>query len=297
MVMKKFMLRLIVLLGSLSLLPACLGPKTPQEVTKAFWVAVIENNAKDAVSYSTLTDTQYYDGFSTEWRGYQPSLGKVVIEGEMASVVTTLESPPNSGADNRKFVTYLVQRNDAWLVDYNRTSDSVHGGALGALFGTLSRMGNDLSAQMQSSADDFKADMERMSKELEEMSSSLSQQASESIERYAQELRESIRAMIDSINRALEENDDLSPKDRRTLKEVAADLDNYNEDLADPTAASVAEGSKNLGRAQQRLQSIDGASTDAYKQEWNDLAEGFDEALRKLLKELSVSSESKGERL
>lgn len=290
--MKKFMLRLIVLLGALALLPACIGPKTPQEVTQAFWEAVIDNNAKDAVTYSTLTDTKYYDGFSREWRGYQISMEKVVIEGNKASVDTLLESPPNSGADNHKIVTYLVQRNDEWLVDYTRTSESVHGGALGALFGSLSRMGDDLSHQLQSSADNFKSDMERMSKELEEMSSSLSQQASESIERYAEELNKSINEMVESINRALEENKDLTPKDRRTLKEVAADLDTSSQQLANPSAESVAEGSKTLGRAQQQLQSIDGGSSDPYKQQWNELAERFDKGLREMLDELSRSMES-----
>jgi DNA anti-recombination protein RmuC len=135
--------------------------------------------------------------------------------------------------------------------------------------------------------------MERMSRELEEMSDSFGQEASENIEKYAEKLRRDIEEMEESINRALEDEDNnLTDKDRRILKEVSASIDKNSESLSEPTAESIAESSKSIGKAQQRLQSVNNALGDEYKRQWRDLSEKFEEDMRKMLGELSASAEA-----
>ena len=290
--MKRIVLRLIVLTCFVLLLSACFGPKTPQDVTQNFWNAALNNNAKDAVKYSTLTDTKYYDSFLKDWNGYQSSFGKVTIEEKVASVVSEFSGPANSGQDNRSFTTYLVLRNKEWKVDYDRTKNSIHGGALGDLFSKLGHLGDDLSSQIISSADSFKLEMDRMGKELEQMSDSFGQQASKSIEKYAEQLRNSIKELEDSINRALkEENNNLSDEDRRVLREIAADLDQDSESLSEPSVEAVARGSKKVGEKQKQLEMIGNDSLDEYKKEWRELSKQFEEAMRMMMNELSSLTE------
>jgi len=286
--MKRFIFRLIVLACSALIVSACFGPKTPQDVTKTFWQAVLNNDTGDAVKYSTLTDASYYDGFSREWKGFVPSFGKITIEENQASVASEFAAPANSGLKDRRFTTYLVLRNNEWKVDYDRTKTAIHGGALGALFGKLGQLGDDLTQQLHSSADSFNREMERMARELEQMSDSFGTQASKSMEEFAGELRRSIDELEASINRALEEEDNnLSDKDRRVLQSIAADLEQDSQNLADPSAEAISESSKNLGRAQQQLVTIDGDALDKYKSEWQELASEFEKSMQKMLDELS----------
>lgn len=289
--MKNSMIRLLVLTGMAVMLSACFGPKTPQEVTQAFWGAVINNDIKDAVEYSTLADPRNYDGFSRDWSGFQPSWGKVIIEGNEASVVSEFASPANSGMDDRNFITYLVRRNDKWEVDYDRTSVEVHGGALVNLFGKLSQLGDDFSKQLQASANDFNAEMERMSRELEEISKEFGQQASESLERHAEELRESLKELEESINRALKDNNnDLSAQDRRLLIEASAEIDESRDSLNEPTPESIAKSSKSIGDAQRKLGATESDVLNKYKQQWQELSQQFEETLQKALDDFSASA-------
>lgn len=291
--MNNYKLRLVILICFVLPLSACFGPKTPQDVTKSFWDAVLESNAKDAVEYSTLADTKNYDSFSTDWDGYQPSFGKVIIEEKEASIATEFSSPANSGKKNRSFTTYLVLRNEEWKVDYDRTKESIHGGALGDIIGRLSHLGEDISSQVKSSADSFKHEMDRMGKELEQMSDSLGQQASKSIEIYAEQLRKSIKELEESINRALdEENNSLSDDDKRVLEEIAAGLDKDSESLSDPDIEAVTAGSKNVGDTRKQLETIDNDSLGEYKKEWRELSKQFEDAMHKLMAELSSLDEA-----
>lgn len=290
--MMKTLIRLAALTCLTLILPACFAPKTPQEVTQSFWEAVTRDDTGDIVEYSTLTDPSHYDGFGKEWGGYHPSWGKVIIEGDRASIDCEFAGPANSGMKNRVFTTYLVRRNDLWLVDYDRTGEALRGGALGSLISSLSRLGDDLTKQFHSTADEFNARMEEMGRELEQLSSEFSQQAEESIERSAEELRKSIQELEDSINRALrEKGDSLSDKDRRVLQEVSADLDRQREGLSEPTAESIASSSKGIGSAQSRLDELENDSLSTYREQWQELTEQFEKDMREMLEELSASSQ------
>lgn len=288
--MNRYPLRYLGLLLTALLLSACMGPKTPQEVTEAFWEAVINDDAADVVEYSTLNDAKSYDRFSKDWTGFQPTWGKLVIDGKKASIDAKFKSTADANMDDRAFTTYLVQRNDTWLVDYERTASEVNGGLFGALFGSLGRMSDDLSRQLESSANDFNDEMERMGKELEAMSDSFSQQAEQEIEKYSKELQKRIEELEESINRALEDkNNNLSDEDREVLKEVSADLNDDRESLDDPSLHSVSQSGLSVGQAQLRLQQISNDVPAEYHEQWQALGEQFEKDMAKMLEALSSS--------
>lgn len=272
------------------LLSGCFGPKTPQEVAKAFWLAVVHNNADVAAKYSTLNKPEEFDGFSMKWDGYQPSWGKVIIDGDQASIVTEFTGPDGSETNHRKCTTYLVRQNDVWKVDYKMTGNDLHGGALGVLFGKLSQLGNDLSKQINSSVAELNVEMDRLSRKLEDMADSFSQQAAKIIDQHAQELQNILQELEESINRALkDDNNHLSDQDRQMMIEVSSDLDASGKRLANPSTATITNSGKTMGMAQQRLGSIDGGLSDDYKKRWHELGKQFEENVRKMLDELTAS--------
>lgn len=290
--MKKSLLRLFIPSFAALLLSACLGPQTPLDVSKAFWQAVIHDAPEKAVEYSTLTSTKSYDGFGKDWSGYQPTWGRIVIDGDKASVDVTFSRPGKAEAPQQAITTYLVRRNQVWLVDYAHTAESVHGGVLGSLFSTLNQVGNDVSKQLQASANAFSAEMARLGKELEAQSNALNQQATESLQQYAEQLRKSIKALQESIDRALRDHDkQLTDRDKQALHEVSADLDKDNEKLAEPTAKSIADSGRDIGAARVKLNAVDGDALSEYKKQWRELSEQFEEDVQTILDDLSAQTE------
>ena len=270
-------------------LSACSSPATPQEVVQDFWEAVITNNPDKVVKYSTLARIGDYDQFSREWSGYQPDWGEIRINGNRASVVSEFSSPANSGKGNRKFRTFLVQRNEVWLVDYDKTADDMRENAFGSLLGTLDKLGEDLSKQLELSSEELNSEMEKLSAKLKALSEDITQEAKESIERFAIELQQSIRELEESINRGLDDRR-LSPKDKRLLQEISADLSENDNRLSQPTVESIVASSNNISEAQAKLASIEGEASAEFQREWMDLTAEMETILNEFHREFSKSN-------
>jgi len=286
-------LRSVLAASLILLLSACFNPNTPQTVSQAFWEAVVKNDAVHVVNTSTLTEARYYDGFSMDWKGYQPSFGKVIIDEKTASIESVMVSPPNSGQEDRHFTTYLVLAKGQWQVDYDRTRLSVQGGPLGVLADKLSQAGSELSRQLAFSADAFKMEMERLGKDLKEYSDKFGQQASTNIEQYAEQLRHGIKELEESINRALkDEENKLSNDDKSRLREIADELEREDRNLSAPDVDAVTRGGKRIGEKQQQLEAIDNDALDEYRQVWRDIGSRLETSLRQLMDEQSSQNDS-----
>lgn len=290
--MKKLYVRFTLMCLAL-LISACTGPNTPEDVTYAFWEAVVGNDADDAVKYSTLPDVGEYDGFGRDWNGFTPELGRIVIEGDEASVETRLVPGENGGERPVEFVTHLVRREETWKIDYARTASAVRGGPLAQLFGQLERLGKDLSDQFKATSDTFSAEMERLGRQLDALSDSLNAQAAESIEKYGEELRRSIEELAESARRALEEHErELSGEDRRALQEVSAELAEDSDTLASrPTLQSIADSSETVATARQQLDAIDSKAVEAYREQWHEWGDKFEADMQEMLAELAAITE------
>ncbi|HEX5515108.1 MAG TPA: hypothetical protein VFY81_11975 [Gammaproteobacteria bacterium] len=290
----KLCVRVAALLAALLLLSACSGEKTPQDVTALFWQAVIGSDANKAVEYSTLTDARAYDGFSRDWKGLQPTLGKLVIEGDEASVVTTFAGPDTQASGRPlEVVTYLVRQNDQWKVDYGRTGEALRG-PLASLFTQFNRLSKKISDQLDAAAGDLTVEMERLSEQLEQLSATVSEQTSTAIEQYGKALRRSIDELAESVERALKDQR-LTDQDKRTLRRVAKDLNEDSDNLARPTAEVIADSGKNVAAARQQLAGTESASLQPYKEQWQKWGERIEADVRRLVDELSAAR-SKGSR-
>lgn len=278
------------LLFSALLLSGCFEPKTPQDVAKVFWQAVIDNNAKDVVRYSTLSKPDAFDGLSMDWRGFKPSWGKIIIDGDHASIEIEFSGPTGAETAKRQCVTYLVRKNDVWKVDYKLTQVSLSGGAIGNFLGTLNQLGSELSKNFDSSVKQLDVELERLSRKFKEMAESFSHQASKIVEQHAEELQKIMKELEESINRALEDgNNHLSDRDKQVMKEVAADLDASSQHLSTHSAEAITKSNNNMALAKQRLDSVNSGAADEYNKHWEALFREFEDTMRTLLDELAQS--------
>ncbi len=292
--LKKRNLSYTVFLYSLLLLTGCFGPETPQEVTKAFWNSVINNNHKGVIRYSTLGNDQSYDGFTQDWSGFQPSWGRIVIDGNEATIVADFLKENGSDKNSRRVITYLIKEQHDWKVDYVRTNRHLTGGSFANLLELFDQIGEDVSNHFKSSTDTLSEDIERLSEQFMQLSNEIGEQTSRHLENYAEQLRQKLKELSDSVQRALKEQDQqLSPKDRWTMNAVIANLNNSCDQLADPGFDAIANSSQTVALASRQLASVDNGVLKNYKTKWRAWEQEFEATMQQALFDLSTLAEDR----
>ncbi|MGM0768829.1 MAG: hypothetical protein ACQEV6_12440 [Pseudomonadota bacterium] len=262
-------LKLIVWVTLAMVLAACSKPDTPQEVAAAFWQAMADNDAGDVVEYSTLTSADDFDQFQRDWADVVPSFGRVVIDNADATIVTRLPAENGGISERREVITYLVEQDGQWLVDYARTGDAVmNPSPFSGLMGQLSEIGERLTARFSSSSDDMEQRLNEMARELEAYSEAMSRRAEEAVNDYGQILREYMEQLEESVNRALEEHRRAPERDRNTLEQAANDLERSGEELAEPTLEALANASRTLADTGERLAATSAEAFERDREEW-----------------------------
>ncbi|MFL1467873.1 hypothetical protein [Marinobacter sp. HN1S83] len=262
-------LKVLVWVSAVILVAACSKPNTPQDVASAFWQAMADNDTSDVVEYSTLDGDSGFDSYERDWVDVVPSYGRVVIDGAEASIVTRLPAENASGNERREVMTYLVEQQGQWLVDYERTGEAImNPSPFSSLMGQLSEISDRITESFSSSSDDMERRMSDLARELEAYSNDVARRADEVINEYGQVLQDSMEELEESVNRALKENRQAPEGDRKTLEQAAKDLENGSAELTDPTLEALANATRTLTETGQRLANVSSESFERNRDEW-----------------------------
>lgn len=277
-------LQCLTLASLFSLLAGCFGPEKPEDAAADFWTAVITNDADAVVAHSTLQDPEAFDGFGKNWNGYQPTWGKIVLDGDTASIETRLTAKDR---ENREVTTWLVQQDETWRVDYNRTGKSARGGLLGTLINKFSELGKELGDKFNQSAEEANQKMEQLLQELEDNEDAFSNQANQALEAYSAQLQQSLHTMDQSIQQTLEEQAGrLSETDTETLQEASKELEQRLRSIDPDSIQSALENSKALAEIRGRLERIDTQALEKQQQQWQELSDSLMKEVETLLEEM-----------
>lgn len=286
--MKNIYHRVISLFLITLILTGCFKPESPQDVTQVFWEAVITQNVDDVIEYSTLLDAKSFDSFKKNWKGYQLVIGKIMIDGNQAEVETQLSRITDTDENEQRLTTYLVKQDGQWKVDYVRTAKSINGHSFSHFLGQLDELGKKLSDTLKDSSEKFNVEMQRLERELKNLAQSSGDEAKNIIKQYGRELKQNLKELADSIDRALKEHkDDLSEDDKRVLLNISIDLNNSQNNLAQPTVNTINQSNQKIRQAHQQLDKIDNKKISNYKKQWHDWQYRFEQELQSLLEELS----------
>lgn len=262
-------LKVLVWVSAVILVAACSKPNTPQDVASAFWQAMADNDTSDVVEYSTLGSDKGYDSFERDWADVVPSFGRIVIDGTEATIVTRLPAENAGGNERREVMTYLVETQGQWLVDYERTGEAImNPSPFSDLVGQISELSDRITASFSSSSDDMEQRLSDMARELEVYSNDVARRADKAVNEYGQELRDYMEELEESVNRALEENRQAPESDRKTLEQAAKDLESGSEELAEPTLEALANATHTLTETGQRLAEVSSESLERNRDEW-----------------------------
>lgn len=160
------------LLFILFALSGCESAKTPDQVTRSFWTALIDNDLATANSYVTEDSRTLLAASSHDYSNITSlETGKVIIDGEIASVETTLISEDTS-LRPRPFETALIIENELWRIDYRRTQQNMARTVFDSFFKSLQNLGekfqNQFEKQLPLLEKEIESFGEKMEKQLEE---------------------------------------------------------------------------------------------------------------------------------
>ena len=202
--MKKTFPRITLILLVSLFLTACEDePKSPFEVTQAFWYAVENKNIdliKKLVSEKSLGDEYLGDEYLPDniVSVSEVSFGKIMIDGDIAEVETTLvvesDNPTTIPID-----TLLVKENEKWKVDYHSTVGAIgSGGQLSQIIKDMKVFGEKFSMEFENSLNELDKAMPEIEKEISNMG--------EQIKEHVPEIKRQFEELAKKLQQALEES-------------------------------------------------------------------------------------------
>ena len=145
----------------LLLLSACQSPKSPDEVTIAFWSALIKEDIKAAKNFASTESQELITPDETQ-KGVELSLGQIVINSQTATVETILRSNDH----DLSFKTELIKQNNLWKVDYQKTLVNLSAHPFNGLEKSLEQIGEKLNKQLEKQIPLFEKQIESFGDQL-----------------------------------------------------------------------------------------------------------------------------------
>jgi hypothetical protein len=147
----------------LVLISGCQTPKTPEQVTAAFWTALIQADLETAKKFTT----QNSQHLITEEEARENSTlntGKIVINGSHATVETTMIEEGRTISFN----TALLKEGDLWKIDYQQTLTNISAIPFNGIFKSLEEIGETLNEQLEQQMPLFEKQIESFGEELKQ---------------------------------------------------------------------------------------------------------------------------------
>lgn len=154
-------------------------PNTPLTVARAFWTATLAGDTETAKQFLT---PESYPNFKFILRDPQDfiELGEQSISTTQAQILTQLTRHRANQQETTSLRTILVNQNGQWLVDFNKTHDSMLGSELQLIIEQLSNtmretidkgvkiMGESVKDELQQMERALQKDLEEMNREIEQ---------------------------------------------------------------------------------------------------------------------------------
>ncbi len=153
------------LFSLLLLLSGCQSVLTPEQVTSAFWEAMVQGDIENAKKHATR-ETQFLVTRQQNLDGATLKTGAVAINGSNAEVATiiTLKKPENNKV--LSFNTVLLKENDLWKVDYQHTLNNLLKLPFGDIFKSLRAIGETINKELEQQIPLFEQQIKSFSEEL-----------------------------------------------------------------------------------------------------------------------------------
>lgn len=216
-----------LLITLLLLLAACGGqPESPQDVSDAFWKAVIKNDQDAAKALTSPISAHYLASLHNEASQLKSvDVGEPQITDNKAIIETTLHGLTEDGEKvSYPTTTHLVKYDDAWRIEAEQTVSMLNTGGSGfeevlhELGKTFSMLGEQLSQALDQGVEGFSESMEdtlpeinqqlqelQQSEKFKNMGSQLGKVLGQGISEFTKELNEGLEELSTEVEKAAAE--------------------------------------------------------------------------------------------
>jgi hypothetical protein len=164
--------RVLPLFACALLLGCGANPDEAKEVAQAFWEASKTGDTELAMSYVSNTSSARINQSEDDDPVGDIILGDAEVDGDEATVPTTLTNVGDETPMDVSFQTTLIREDGEWKVDLDRTMGNMMGSMLGASVGAMAQaMGEAMGSAMQGMAEGMQEGFEALNDSLKAGSS------------------------------------------------------------------------------------------------------------------------------
>ncbi len=169
---------LLLIVFTIFLIPACTQqkPNTPQTVAQAFWTATLKGDTETAKQLLTPQSRAHFKVILHSHKDFV-ELGEQSITTTHAEILTQITRHKDNQQNKTALRTILINHNGQWLVDFDKTRDSMLGSELQSVIEQLSNtMRETIDKGVKVMGESVKEELQQMERSLQDALDDLNQE-------------------------------------------------------------------------------------------------------------------------
>ncbi len=193
----------------ITLLSGCYAVKSPQEIAQYFWDAMKVQDVEKARSCSTVETRNLINTSIEQFRDASVTLGKVLIDGEITTIETTLHTCKNGTETTLPLFTILKKEEGLWRVDYLQTKNTIReDSSLSDIARDLEELGKKLSDRVDTAVGEIKQKISELQEKVKKLGETASKKIDEAWRKHAAEIKKEIEELGKVLEDVLEKAED-----------------------------------------------------------------------------------------
>ncbi|MGR8947962.1 MAG: hypothetical protein ACU84Q_07940 [Gammaproteobacteria bacterium] len=264
--MRKTLANISIVVAVVLCLQACGKPATPDQITEKFWTAVTTGEAKQVKKYVSAKDKATLRSLDDILPIETVTFGKIIIDGRVASVDTNVRLAGGRATD-LPINTHLVQENEQWVVDYERTMQTMlAAGQVAAVINQFRDIGVAIKKGIGQSVNEFQ-------KALPEIEQGLS-----NMEQQIEQAMPKLKSRFEKFSRELEQALNTPPAD---VAELGPDEEKDGPSSSTPDSGQTENPRPRLSEELAQIEQEILNAVPELKEQIHDFVEQLQEALKK----------------
>lgn len=185
---------------------SCQSKKTPVQVSEHFWLGMKTKNVALVKKYSLVNSIDETEDLAQFDKITDISFGKIIIDGAVAEIETSITATLNQKQLDINLKTYLENHSEVWKVNYRKTVLPLAiNQNMAKAFGDIGEITEELSGQIEESVEEIKG------KVMPEIKSEIERTEKDIMKKIPE-----LKSMFDEFLRELEKSiEDLMPEEEK----------------------------------------------------------------------------------